>query len=101
MSNPKLIVLPDAEDDIRSILNYTLSTWGQDQFLEFATKLEATLEIIADNQQIGIARPELPNKMRSFSIEHHVIFYYISEGIVKVARVAHQRQDAKRIFKNR
>lgn len=100
MSNPRLIVLPEAEDDIKAILNYTLETWGWDQYLETAERIASVLEVISDNQEIGVARSDLPNGMRSFPLEKYIVFYFIAEGTAKVARIAHQRQNAKNIFKN-
>ena len=43
-SNRRLDITEDAEDDLRSILEYTLATWGERQRDVYAERLNSALD---------------------------------------------------------
>lgn len=62
-------------------------------------RLRDTYRLLARNPFLGRARDEVRPGLRSFPVGRHMVFYYIQTGFVEIARVLHQRQDARRQFR--
>jgi toxin ParE1/3/4 len=95
----RLILSPEAQDDIADILLYTLQIWGEEQQDRYAALLDKGLLFMTDNPEIGRGRPELYLGCRSYRIREHIVYYAVKGGDINVARVLHSRMDAKRYLK--
>jgi toxin ParE1/3/4 len=58
MSAPEyqLELAEPAEADFSNLLSFTLQTWGERQFAEYATKINTALAAITENPQSGRKR---------------------------------------------
>jgi toxin ParE1/3/4 len=101
MSVPKLpVVLSDqARDDQLNILVYSLNQWGEHQHDVYEAALDQALETLGAYPLIGRARDDLVPGYRSFPVERHVIYYYVTEAAVMVVRILHGRMDARRALR--
>ncbi len=89
-----------AQQDIISIRNYTMDTWGKAQARKYLTLLEQRLEWLADNPALGTKRNEVKEGYISFPEGRHIIFYRIAESGIEVMGVIHQSEDIDTHFKN-
>lgn len=94
----QLVLSPEAQSDLADILLYTVQQWGEEQLERYATALDRSLQLIADNPAIGRARPELFDGCRSFRVREHIVYYALRDETVFVFRVLHGRMDASRHF---
>lgn len=95
MSSHKRIVLsPEAVDDYDHILLYTLETWGERQMEVYESQLGDAIELIAKYQDLGKRRLDLPENVRIFQVQHHLIVYRIKEDRLEIARILHEKMDA-------
>jgi toxin ParE1/3/4 len=68
-----LIISPLAQDDILSIIEYTLIQWGEKQVDQYLKHVQVGLQRIADNPFAGILRPDISSKHRSVPIQKHAL----------------------------
>jgi toxin ParE1/3/4 len=94
----RLIVSPQAQLDIASILRYTGNTWGRNQVLVYRDKLDEALKAIGINPNLGYSSPELPETHRLYFVGVHVVVYRMRGNTISVARVLHQRMSLARHF---
>jgi toxin ParE1/3/4 len=83
---------PQAEIDIASIWQFIAndSVRAADAMLD---RIEGTFDMLAQAPLAGRERTDLRANLRSFPVEHYIIFYTpIFDGI-EVVRVMHGRQD--------
>ena len=99
MSGRRLEFTARARRDIRSLLRYSLETCGAKSRDEYARALdEATLHLV-DYPEMGYARPDLFTGARALTVEHHIVYYRVESGTIRIVRVLHEKSDAKRMFK--
>ncbi len=92
----RLILAPEALDDLEAILLYTLQKWGDDQQDRYADAIEKGLSVLLDHPTIGRNRPEILAGCRSYRIREHIVYYAIEGEEVRIARILHGRMDALR-----
>ncbi|MGH2548246.1 MAG: type II toxin-antitoxin system RelE/ParE family toxin, partial [Thermomicrobiales bacterium] len=92
-SRRKIILAPDARDDLRDILQVSFERWGSRQRDDYRRQLRAEFLRIARYPEIGIARSEFGMNARSRLCGSHLVLYVpANEGIV-ITRIIHQRRD--------
>jgi toxin ParE1/3/4 len=84
---------PEARQDIRDILIYTVKQWGKRQQLEYQIALAHAFDRIRDNPHLGRPRDDLMLGVRGFVLREHAILYTIDEDAITVLRVVHTRTD--------
>ncbi len=82
-----------AQQDIISIRDYTMDTWGEEQVSTYLSQLEQRFEWLAQNPRSGKKRDDVKEGYRSFQEGRHVIFYRISEVGIEVIGIPHQSED--------
>lgn len=89
------LLSPLAEADLEDIFDYTLSTWGLEQFLRYRDQLNTALEKIAGDPNTVGSRPreDLFPGCRVFRVEHHYLVYRKGARGIEVGRVLHERMD--------
>ena len=95
-SGRRLRINPEARDDIRDVLQYTLQTWGRGQRDRYQALLLHALQEIAEFPNIGQLRDDLGQEYRSRLVEQHVVYYRVEPKAIRVIRVLHVRRDAPR-----
>ena len=101
MSAPeKAVVLsPDAEADIDSILLFTWQQWGEEQRDRYEAALESAIAALADFPEIGSRRPQIFPDCRIRSVERHIVYDRIVGDVIDVVRILHERTDPARHFR--
>lgn len=87
-----------AQQDIISIRDYTMNTWGQEQVSKYLSQLEERFEWLIKNPLLGKKRDDVKEGYRSFQEGRHVIFYRISEVGIEVIGIPHQSEDIEHHF---
>ena len=87
-----------ARQDIVSIRDYTLDTWGHEQVEKYLSQLEQRLEWLAENPKSGKKREDVKEGYRSYPEGCHVVFYRISEDGIEVIGLIHQSEDIEQHF---
>ena len=82
-----------AQQDIISIRDYTMDTWGQEQVSKYLSQLEQRFEWLSENPNSGKKRGNVKEGYRSCPEGCHVIFYRITESGIEVIGVLHQSED--------
>jgi toxin ParE1/3/4 len=97
-SSLKLDILPEAEDDIAAVLQYSLDLWGSQQSEEYGTELYEAIESLRMFPEQGRSRPDIFDNARTLVSGKHVIYYRIDGQTISIVRVLHSRLDISRIF---
>lgn len=84
-------VARSAESDLKSIVRYTMKTWGRAQTEIYKQGLRDCFELIAGNSSIGRRCDFIRPGLRRFEHGKHVIFYVLQTGEVQIVRVLHQQ----------
>jgi toxin ParE1/3/4 len=82
-----------AEDDIASIAEYTVETFGIEQAIVYRDGLIRTLAFLAEFPRAARKRNELRHNARVYPYQSHLIIYRIDGAGIFVQRVRHARED--------
>lgn len=88
-----LILSPEAVEDRKDIVAYTVATWGREQAQRYNQKLKSGLDTLRSNPQIGRVHPDLPAGYLLYHVGRHYIIYTIAGTVIEVARILHDRMD--------
>lgn len=80
------------------IAEYLSETGGQSLGIGAIDIILATCEKLAAFPLMGSPRTDLDAELRAFPVLSYIILYHVRDELVTIARVLHQRQDARRIF---
>ncbi len=92
----KLLLTEAALDDLQSIRDYTLKTWGSEQEETYLNKLWSRIELIRSDPLRYRLRDELFPGCRIASEGRHVLLFRVSEDSLEIVRVLHSAMDFKR-----
>jgi len=92
----KLILTEAALDDLQSIRDYTLETWGSEQEEIYLNKLWSRIEFIRSDPSRYRLRDELFPGCRIASEGRHVLLFRVGEDSLEIVRVLHSAMDFKR-----
>src|SRR5687767_7052477 len=95
-----VVVTPDAEADINDILLYTWQQWGEVQRDRYDAVLERAIAALADFPEIGPRMPWIFPGCHIRPVEHHVLYYRITDDVIVVVRILHERADSTRHFQS-
>lgn len=60
---------------------------------EYISRLQQICELIADQPEVGVARPDIADGIRSFPVDNTIIYYEMHERTLPVLRVWHAARD--------
>lgn len=89
----RLEITPAARADISDILLFTEQRWDSHQRDGYRRLLDVALRRILAMPAMGRPIDELSPGLRRVNVESHVIYYWIDEDRLTIARVLHHRQD--------
>ncbi len=94
----RYVLSPLAVADLEGIFEYTLLTWGDEQFSRYRKALVMALESLAADpfSRRSKARDDLMEGCRLFRVEHHYIVYRVAENGIEVGRILHERMNFER-----
>ena len=85
-----------ARADLEDIRDYTVRTWGGDQWLVYYRQLVTAFEQIGEDPDTGRDRNLFVPGMRSVNCRRHVIFFKqldAADGAPVILRIVHQRRN--------
>jgi plasmid stabilization system protein ParE len=102
----KIEYLPIADQDLAEIVTYIAVDLAAPQaavnLLEKIDKATKSLETFpyahAVYQPAGIQTSTMPFEFRSLNVNSYLIFYYITENTVTIARVVYSKRDIQNAF---
>lgn len=86
-----------ARRDLAGIAAYVAGAAGRAIASEVVVRIRTKCQLLAESPgEIGTARPEIREGVRSFPVPPHVIFFrYRDRDEVQVVRILHERQDVR------
>lgn len=93
--NRRLVLLPEARNDLRDVLLFTERRWGREQRHVYRQRLSAVLHQLATFPNLGRLRQEFGPATFSFPVEQHIVFYRFTASQLIVIRILHVRRDAE------
>ncbi|MEO1642489.1 MAG: type II toxin-antitoxin system RelE/ParE family toxin [Pseudomonadota bacterium] len=94
----KIVIAPQARDDLRAIAKYTTRTWSARQAKAYLFKLRARFQWIAENPGLGRPCDGIAPGYRFVAEGAHLIFYEVSEGYVEIIGLPHASMDIAAYF---
>jgi len=92
----KVLIKPEAENDLTKIFEYTFHNWGIDQAEKYQDELYNGIELIANQVKLGKEYHLKNLPYRYFHVNRHLIFYRIADKECIVIRILHDRMDIKK-----
>ena len=92
-SSRKVRLSAEAEDDVRSILQYSLQMWGPSQRDAYQLAFHERLADLATYPLLGQPREEIFPGCRTLSIRRHIAYYLVANEAVLIVRILHERRD--------
>lgn len=90
-------VSAEAEADLEEIADYIAQDNPQ-RAVTFIDEIRGRFEAIGRNPLAYVARPEVDKGVRACVHGHYVIFYYVADTTVEIARVLHGARNIVRLF---
>lgn len=88
---PNYKYTPEARDEIKDILDYTIKNWGKIQANKYIDGLEVLVENLAKTPNSGKNREALQKGLLSFPYQRHVLYYLKRKKEIVIIRVLHER----------
>ena len=79
--------------DLRQIYLQTIDRWGEEQATRYEERIQAAINHLTRNPRMGRRDRRAEGDVRSFSLEHHTIYYRTDETNIYIMRVVHYRQE--------
>ena len=93
--NVPYIISQKATEDLEEIWLHTYFHWSEKQADKYYNLLIKSVELIAQNINIGRNADYIKQGYRCLPVEQHLIFYTITtESTVKIIRILHQKMDS-------
>ena len=93
---PEYRLTPAAEGDLESIWTYTVRQWGVEQADRYIDILSAAFAELADAPKSAPTCDHIRPGYRRRSVEHHMVYFRVTNYGIAVVRILHERMDAPR-----
>ena len=93
MSN--LLLSPRAKLDLEEIYDYTFLTWSLRQAERYQDDLFDAMQLIVENNKLGVKYPYAEIEYRKLHVNRHLIFYRMVGNDCLVVRILHDRMDLR------
>ena len=87
------ILSPSAQESLIGIKAYSLENFGARQTKIYLTTIRNRFEALADNPNLGIARPDIKEGYYSALVGSHAIYYKVSADQLAIIDILHQKMD--------
>lgn len=91
-----LVLSPEAVDDRKDIVAYSVATWGEEQAKKYNQKLRDALAAIRSNPRLGRPHPQLPPVYQVYHAGRHYIVYSVANTRIEIVRILHDQMDLSR-----
>ncbi len=92
---------PEAEEDLKNIIRYTIEQWGLEQAQRYVYLLESGFQKIADETAISRTFSQKYPDVYVTKCEHHFIFYLRRSSRPLIIAILHERMDLVNRLKGR
>jgi len=82
-----------AEQDLIDIWFYTFKEWNEQQADQYLDLLDEGIAKLRDNQKLGMDCSHIRKGYRRLTIQHHKVYYYLTNDTVEIVRVLHECMD--------
>jgi len=66
---------------------------GSDRADNYISRLQEICQLIASQPAMGVDRPDVAKGVRSFPVDHYVIYYELHGSMLSVLRIWHSAKD--------
>ena len=80
-----------AESDLKSIIRYTMKTWGKAQTKRYSQGLRDCFQLLANRPSLGRSCGHIRPGLRRFEHGKHVVFFIPQVDEVLIVRLLHQQ----------
>jgi len=87
----EVVKSPLAKDDLKSIWQYSFKKWGVDKAVDYLLHLDARIQGLTDNPQLGKSCERIRRGYRSLQVNRHVVYYRLQGQTIDIVRVLHER----------
>lgn len=95
----RLLFAALARDDLLKITRY-IARDNPDRARSFVAELRQQCARLAEQPNLGVARPKYAERLRMLSHGRYLIFYCVFESGVLIERVLHSARDLGRLFES-
>jgi len=92
---------PEAEEDLKGIIRYTIEQWGIEQAQHDTDLLEAGCQNIVDKTAISRTFSQKYPDVFVTKCEHHLVFYLWRSSRPLIIAILHERMDLVNRLKSR
>ena len=94
----KVRLSPEADIDLLDIAAFGTECWDHDTAVEYLASFASSWSLLADHPHAGRPREDIVPRLRSRTHRSHVIFYYVEQDDVIIARVMHGAANVEAAF---
>ncbi len=88
---PSYKFTPEARDEVKDIIDYTLKKWNKAQANKYVDGLEKLAGNLAETPNLGKKRDALQKGLFSFRYKSHVLYYLKRKTGIIIVHVLHER----------
>lgn len=85
-----------AESDLIGIWQYTVERWDAAQADKYLDELNAGIQQLADNPEMGANRDYVREGYRVLFVNSHAVYYTVAPSAIHIIRVLHGKMDPGR-----
>jgi len=83
----------EADKDIEAIFDYTELEYGLQKAADYTLQFSAVFQQLTQDPELGRARNEIKNGLRSLVQNKHIVFYRVLKDHIRIVRILHCRSD--------
>lgn len=93
MKSRTYIISKKAVSDLENIWLYTVEKWSVEQADRYYSLIFDEIAYICKNESAGKSMEHVRKGYRASKVKSHLIFYKISNNIIEIVRILHERMD--------
>ena len=93
MSVRTYIISKKAVSDLEEIWLYTVEKWSAEQADRYYNLIFDEINYICKNSDAGKSMEHVRKGYRASKVKFHLIFYKVSNDIIEIVRILHERMD--------
>jgi toxin ParE1/3/4 len=93
MKSLTYIISKKAVSDLENIWLYTVEKWSVEQADRYYSLIFDEIAYICKNANAGKSMEHVRKGYRASKVKSHLIFYKISNNIIEIVRILHERMD--------
>lgn len=93
----RVVITETAHAEFADILAYTEEEWGTEQRDAYRDMFVGAMERLSRTPLLGRPREDARSDLRSMLMSNHLIWYSVSDDVIYVRRVLHNRRQLRGI----